>query len=207
MAKSKSSSKSRTSSSKKKNLKLKWWYVLPVVAIVAVAGYAIVRSSQASGEYGRRNLATNPPLTCQGGTKVNKGNFYYPYCNITNKAGVYAAASWTPIWKWYSLPGRYSHYGPYNSFCATVYFSKGATISYNSKINGPAGSYITTTTPKRTYTAPTEGSHEVCDNLTVPLRGDALQGTYIAGTSISTSVTLYVYNSNGGTNVGSMYMR
>jgi hypothetical protein len=40
--------KSRTAKSKGKGLKLKWWYILPVIAIVAVAGYAIVRYSQAS---------------------------------------------------------------------------------------------------------------------------------------------------------------
>ena len=42
--------KTRTSKSTKKGPKLKWWYILPVIAIVAVAGYAIVRYSQASSE-------------------------------------------------------------------------------------------------------------------------------------------------------------
>ena len=41
------SSKSRSSKSNKNNNNLKWWYVLPVIAIVAVAGYAIVRFSEA----------------------------------------------------------------------------------------------------------------------------------------------------------------
>ena len=40
--------KSRTAKSKGKGLKLKWWYVLPVIVLVAGAGYLIVRFSQAS---------------------------------------------------------------------------------------------------------------------------------------------------------------
>ena len=40
--------KSRTAKSKGKGLKLKWWYILPVIAIVAIAGYSIVRFSEAS---------------------------------------------------------------------------------------------------------------------------------------------------------------
>ena len=202
MARPKSSSKTRTSSSKKKNLKLKWWYVLPVVAIVAVAGYAIVRSSQASyGQYAYRNLSTKPPLYCVGGTRVSKGNFYYPYCNITNKTGVYAAAGWTPIMHFYS--SGWSYYGPNNKFCVSGWFTKGAVIKIRSEIIGPAGSYITTTTPMRYFTAPTEGSHEVCVDLTAQLGvvSNSLEA------SRSSSVKLYVYNSNGGTNVGSMYMR
>ena len=41
-------SKTRTAKSTKKGPKLKWWYILPVIAIVAISGYAIVRYSQAS---------------------------------------------------------------------------------------------------------------------------------------------------------------
>ena len=40
--------KTRTTKNKSKQTKLKWWYILPVIAIVAVAGYAIVRFSFAS---------------------------------------------------------------------------------------------------------------------------------------------------------------
>ena len=39
--------KTRTAKSKGKGLNLKWWYVLPVIAIVAVAGYLVIRYSQA----------------------------------------------------------------------------------------------------------------------------------------------------------------
>ena len=39
--------KTRTAKTKGKGLKLKWWYVLPVIAIVAVAGYLVIRYSQA----------------------------------------------------------------------------------------------------------------------------------------------------------------
>ena len=46
----KGKTKTRISKSTKKGPKLKWWYILPVIAIVAVAGYAIVRYSQAAIE-------------------------------------------------------------------------------------------------------------------------------------------------------------
>ena len=42
------STKTRTTKNKSKQTKLKWWYVLPVILIVAVAGYAIVRFSEAA---------------------------------------------------------------------------------------------------------------------------------------------------------------
>ena len=56
--------KSRTSNNKKAN-KLKWWYILPVIVIVAIAGYAIVRFSEAGSAYTRirpssRVTATTP---------------------------------------------------------------------------------------------------------------------------------------------------
>lgn len=40
--------RSRTSKNKLSGLKLKWWYILPVVLLVAVVGYSIVRFSKAS---------------------------------------------------------------------------------------------------------------------------------------------------------------
>ena len=40
--------KYNTRTSKKQSTKLKWWYVLPVIIIMAVAGYFIVRLSFAS---------------------------------------------------------------------------------------------------------------------------------------------------------------
>jgi len=67
----KGKTKTRTSKSTKKGPKLKWWYILPVVAIVAVAGYAIVRYSQAAQEF-----ETKYPVNgLVGGTATqNKGN-------------------------------------------------------------------------------------------------------------------------------------
>jgi|GEM_PF-3568546 len=51
MAAKKTVKKSRTSGKKSNNKSImRWWYVLPVIAIVAVAGYAIVRFSEASNQ-------------------------------------------------------------------------------------------------------------------------------------------------------------
>lgn len=58
-------SKSRTSSKKGKST-LKWWYILPVIAIIAVAGYAIVRFSEAS-----RVVTTIRPNSWRGSGKVD----------------------------------------------------------------------------------------------------------------------------------------
>jgi hypothetical protein len=86
--KSASKSKSRTSSKKSKS-SLKWWYILPVIAIVAVAGYAIVRFSQAGaaekrvgsgltggertvdkqGTYGRARVIGNNPVIAGWSTR------------------------------------------------------------------------------------------------------------------------------------------
>jgi len=56
--------KTKTSKFKSKN-QLKWWYILPVILIVAAAGYAIVRFSEAGSAYTRirpssRVTATTP---------------------------------------------------------------------------------------------------------------------------------------------------
>lgn len=64
------STKSRTAKSTKKGPKLKWWYILPVIAIVAVAGYAIVRYSQASSEAYVKTVDN-------GG--ITSGNPFYKY--------------------------------------------------------------------------------------------------------------------------------
>lgn len=63
--------KSRTAKSTKKGPKLKWWYILPVIAIVAVAGYAIVRYSQAAAE---RDVQYPGNGIEGGGATQNKGN-------------------------------------------------------------------------------------------------------------------------------------
>lgn len=88
MAKSKLSSKSRTSSSKKKNSKLKWWYVLPVIALVAIGGYAIVRSSEAATHVKR----VDSGMQC-GGRIVDKGGWFGRSCVLAGGQG--ASASWT----------------------------------------------------------------------------------------------------------------
>ena len=44
-------SKSRTASKKNKSVNLKWWYILPVIMFVTVAGYLIVRLSEASNRF------------------------------------------------------------------------------------------------------------------------------------------------------------
>lgn len=49
--------KSRTASKKNKSVNLKWWYILPVILFVTVAGYLIVRLSEASNRFA---VVSNP---------------------------------------------------------------------------------------------------------------------------------------------------
>ena len=50
--------KTKSRTAKSKGPKLKWWYVLPVIAIVVAAGYLVIRYSQASGSRkGSRDLS------------------------------------------------------------------------------------------------------------------------------------------------------
>ena len=69
MAAKKAATKSRSSKSNKNKNNLKWWYVLPVIAIVAIAGYAIVRFSEAGTAEKRVGSGLNG-----GNGRVNKGN-------------------------------------------------------------------------------------------------------------------------------------
>jgi hypothetical protein len=64
--------KSRTAKSTKKGLKLKWWYILPVIAIVTVAGYAIVRFSEASALTFSKTVANK---YLRGGTTTYKSSY------------------------------------------------------------------------------------------------------------------------------------
>ncbi len=68
-------SNSRTASKKNKSAKLKWWYILPVIAIVAIAGYAIVRFSEA-GTNCRPNKYCWGPAQFKG---ASKGSIKYDY--------------------------------------------------------------------------------------------------------------------------------
>ncbi len=68
-------SNSRTASKKNKSAKLKWWYILPVIAIVAIAGYAIVRFSEA-GTNCRPNKYCWGPTQFKG---TSKGSIKYDY--------------------------------------------------------------------------------------------------------------------------------
>jgi hypothetical protein len=63
--------KSRTSK-KSKQTKLKWWYILPVILIVAVAGYAIVRFSEASALTFSKTVANK---YLRGGTTTYKSSY------------------------------------------------------------------------------------------------------------------------------------
>ncbi len=55
----KKSTKARTGS--KKKMTLKWWYVLPVIAVVAIAGYAIVTFSEAATQVRSAGRSLNCP--------------------------------------------------------------------------------------------------------------------------------------------------
>jgi len=100
MAAKKAATKSRSSKSNKNKNNLKWWYVLPVIAIVAVAGYAIVRFSEAGTQSGRLS----------GGTTVDKGNG-----NTAMKVGNKPVqGTWSPVAR-----------GRGTTFCATMFMSNG----------------------------------------------------------------------------------
>ena len=189
MAKSKSSS--RISSSKNKNLKLKWWYVLPVILVVAVAGYAIVRFSEAS-TYQSLKTISNGGLNCNGGKVVDKQGEYGKSCNITNAAGVSASASWN------HFTGTASNYGPSGNFCATVFFDAGAKITTQSTmVWGGGGKGAATSTEPRVVTKATQGYYEVCDSW----------NAFVMSYATSDSASLVIKNISGSVTVVRMYVK
>ena len=101
-------SKTRLITKKNKNLKLKWWYVLPVIAIVAVAGYAIIRFSEA----GTASKRVGSGLT--GGVKVvNKGGNFGRALEIGYPPNS-VSASWSQTQR-----------GTSTRFCADAYAASG----------------------------------------------------------------------------------
>ncbi|MEI6170022.1 MAG: hypothetical protein WCP56_03420 [Candidatus Saccharibacteria bacterium] len=108
MAAKKAATKSRSSKSNKNKNNLKWWYVLPVIAIVAVAGYAIVRFSEASTGTAYKRVGSG----LQGGVRtVDKGVNVGKALEIGNKQ---VWANWSPI-----------NRGTSTRFCAVVYAGSG----------------------------------------------------------------------------------
>ena len=101
MAAKKAATKSRSSKSNKNKNNLKWWYVLPVIAIVAVAGYAIVRFSEAGTSSGQ----------LRGGVRtVDKGNGNTAR-EVGNKP---VTGTWSPVAR-----------GKATTFCARMFMSNG----------------------------------------------------------------------------------
>ncbi len=106
MAAKKAATKSRSSKSNKNKTNLKWWYVLPVIAIVAVAGYAIVQFSEAG------TATKRPGSGLQGGNgTVDKGGNEGRALKLGNNP-VYA--SWSQTQR-----------GTSTRFCARAYASNG----------------------------------------------------------------------------------
>ena len=108
MAAKKAASKSRSSKLNKNKSNLKWWYVLPVIAIVAVAGYAIIRFSEA----GTASKRVGSGLT--GGVKVvNKGGNFGRALEIGYPPNS-VSASWSQTQR-----------GTSTRFCADAYAASG----------------------------------------------------------------------------------
>jgi hypothetical protein len=103
----KSTKKTRTSTKKSNNKSImRWWYVLPVIAIVAVAGYAVVRFSEAGTAVKRVGSGL------QGGTSnVDKSGTRGTARVIGN---VPVSASWSQTQR-----------GTSTRFCAEVFLSGG----------------------------------------------------------------------------------
>ena len=183
MAKSKSSS--RTSTSKKNNLKLKWWYVLPVILVVAIAGYAIVRFSEASVP-GLKTVDSG--LNCEQGNIVDKtsGGVANRACNIAG--GKTASATWQKK-SFYDLK--------YTSFCAYVFFGPNASIIIRSQMKGTL--IPDTWTSSKKVTKPTAGYFDVCSG---PWDTNRF-GTW----DFSDSAKLEVTNNGGGISVVRMYLK
>ena len=183
MAKSKSSS--RTSSSKKNNLKLKWWYVLPVILVVAIAGYAIVRFSEASVGTAYKKVGTELNCTDGGGEKVNKGGTLGVSCLLRNP-GKYASATWS------------MHVQGTNTIrCATVYFGTGSMAAIRYKATGsPFGAYDFTT----------NWENWSGNNVTKPICTPSMSNLDRGKWEFTKNVTLEVKNVGGAVSVVDMYL-
>lgn len=160
-------SRSKIRTSKNKGMKLKWWYVLPVIAIVAVAGYAIVRFSQAAGPYKTFSIpASSLPAGSQG--RALKGN------------GIYAASA--PTSAFIGSPQMQSS----RQVCAYVYGTgennSGATARLT-LTGGPTGS-----TWKRVGYAKYQGSGSVCASTS----GFPGNGVGVAKVEKTSGSTLYI---------------
>lgn len=185
--------KSRTSKKSSSKTNLKWWYVLPVVAIVAVAGYAIVRFSEASVQ-GLKTVDSG--INCSLGTIVNKQAPYGRSCSITNAPGVSATATWNHYPNYQT-----NNYGPTGNFCATVFFGKNATIYIRSQLGGERIEADWSTGNRVTKTV--QGNYEVCD-----ARSTDRMALFIPSTlDFSDWAKLEIKNISGVVTVLNMYVK
>ena len=156
----KKQSKTRTSKLKSKN-QLKWWYILPVIAIVAVAGYAIVRFSEAGSSYRRIRTTTSGRATapefsaCSAGW--DKGVYKFDViafsksyrANVTSITGEVISNGkvidrvYQPNW----LPGKrvsgiqLKTPNPAKDRVTVYYVENGKTYKYASGINPASGTW------------------------------------------------------------------
>jgi hypothetical protein len=132
MAAKKAATKSRSSKSNKNKNNLKWWYVLPVIAIVAVAGYAIVRFSEA----GTATKRVGSGLQGGNGTVDKGGSEGGRALKIGNNP---VRASWSQTQR-----------GSSTRFCARAYASNGdgnggvtlALYQGNNRITNPKTTFF-----------------------------------------------------------------
>jgi len=134
MAAKKAASMSRTSKKGSSKTNLKWWYVLPVIAIVVVAGYAIVRFSQAGALMGKEGVKSRENGKLYGGVKdIIKGN----------AQGIAREVGNTPVWAKWGIQER----GTMTKFCARVFLAEQEGAYSTAELtlhkgNGPDGSRI-----------------------------------------------------------------
>jgi hypothetical protein len=93
MAAKKAAPKSRTSSNKGKS-SLKWWYIVPILLVVVLAGYLIVRYSNASGTFAVRNAKQ---ITGDGMSITKSTGVQYKI--IPSKSSVYVDYSGNTVGK------------------------------------------------------------------------------------------------------------
>ena len=174
---------SRVQKGKSKKSKFPMWGIaIIVVAVVAVAGYAIIRFSQAST--GTAYKKVNTGMVCNG-TRVDKGGTTGSSCVL--KVGQMASATWSK-----------SEQGTNTIRCANLFFGYGSKAAMRYRVTGNllgVGDFTS------------NWKYQTGNNANATMCTDSMSNYDRSNWITSKNVTLEVKSEGGTVSVKSMYLR
>jgi hypothetical protein len=208
MAAKKAASKSNSRTSGKKGKSVKWWYILPVLAIVVLAGYLIVRYSEASTK--GYSKGANDMTNCSGKQRYSKVVGRDVSASSRDNAGTYCVISGggevTASWDRVSLV----NFNP-NKICAHMFIGGNAKGGFRATADLPGVLNLTTGAQNVSNSSNDAKFYTICRSLSNEFKAGVIGGINPFGVLINTIANVQVvghaYNVSGITSVNKMWLQ